>query len=155
MNQQNNETLDIREWRWDDFMRVFDAVSALLGAEDAWKMVHVLWRIRAGEPLAPDENGAECVKVISRVNLEPVGKLDLDISELNLSVRSYNALWQAGIRKIRHLHELTTLRDFDEIKNLGLKSREEILYAMREAGFSVWFDKMCKKISNKKEETVI
>ena len=58
------------------------------------------------------------------------GDLDTDISDLKISVRSLNALRQAGYRKIGEILQL----DFDDlvsIKNMGITSAKEILDALK------------------------
>lgn len=54
-----------------------------------------------------------------------------DVSILNLSVRSLNALRRASYRKIADLKSLT-IEDLESIKNLGKKSVEEIVKVLKE-----------------------
>lgn len=56
---------------------------------------------------------------------------DLDIGELDLSVRSHNCLKRAGIRTIKELSE-KTVYDLYKIRNLGKKSAKEIMQKLEE-----------------------
>lgn len=55
----------------------------------------------------------------------------LFIKDLNLSVRSYNALSNSGIDSTLELLDINLI-DFNTIKNLGSKSKEEILNKVKE-----------------------
>ena len=59
--------------------------------------------------------------------------LDMEISELNLSVRSYNCLKRAGITTVGELRS-KSLEDMMKVRNLGRKSLEEVIAKMRELG---------------------
>ena len=68
--------------------------------------------------------------------------LDQDISCMGLSVRPYNCLWRAGIKKVRDLYKLPSAREFEAIRNLGKKSQREVILRMRSMGFTDWADRM-------------
>ena len=56
----------------------------------------------------------------------------LSLEELNLSVRSRNCLMRAGLRTFGDLNEqLGREGDITQIRNLGAKSREEIIRVFR------------------------
>lgn len=56
----------------------------------------------------------------------------LSLEELNLSVRSRNCLMRAGLRTFGDLNEqLSREGDISKIRNLGVKSREEIIRIFR------------------------
>ncbi|MBO5557031.1 MAG: hypothetical protein J5927_07585, partial [Oscillospiraceae bacterium] len=56
----------------------------------------------------------------------------LSLEELNLSVRSRNCLMRAGLRTFGDLNErLGQEGDITRIRNLGAKSREEIIRVFR------------------------
>lgn len=59
-----------------------------------------------------------------------------EITELDLSVRSFNCLWRAGIHTIEDLCGLTEEQLF-HIKNLGRKSFDEILDKMKSYGLKL------------------
>ena len=151
-NQKMVELLDIREWEWSDFKLVHDTIAPMLGEECAWKMLHALWQVRAGEVIPAEEqasptlNVAQLLSCVPGMELPvPVEKLGWDISRMGLSVRSYNCLCRAGINTVGDVYNLPSFRALYDIKNLGLKSREEVIYAMREMGFADWVDRMCYK----------
>ena len=62
--------------------------------------------------------------------------LEMNIDELELSVRSYNCLKRAGINTV---HELTqkTPDDMMKVRNLGRKSLEEVLAKLKELGLQL------------------
>ena len=61
--------------------------------------------------------------------------LQLTIEELDLSVRSYNCLKRAGINTVKDLSE-KTYEQMLEIRNLGRKASEEVLFKLEELGLS-------------------
>ncbi|NLK94208.1 MAG: hypothetical protein GX275_03300 [Clostridiales bacterium] len=73
---------------------------------------------------------------------------DLSIKDLNLSVRSRNALRNAGFNYISELLELTYI-EFNAIRNLGKKSREEILRLIKECIYITY------KVKDKSKNSVI
>ena len=58
------------------------------------------------------------------------------IENLGLSVRSYNCLKRAGIRTTDDL-TAKSLQDLMRVRNLGRKSREEVIEKLKAAGFSL------------------
>jgi DNA-directed RNA polymerase subunit alpha len=62
--------------------------------------------------------------------------LELSIEELDLSVRSYNCLKRAGINTVDDLASRTE-EDMMKVRNLGRKSKEEILQKLAELGLSL------------------
>ncbi len=57
--------------------------------------------------------------------------LEMNIDELELSVRSYNCLKRAGINTVSELTSKTP-EDMMKVRNLGRKSLEEVLAKLRE-----------------------
>ena len=107
--------------------------------------------------LAPDEAVSLAAKVLSEhLNLfidlsenaqkaevmvetaqDPVDKvLEMNIDELELSVRSYNCLKRAGINTVEELTNKTP-EDMMKVRNLGRKSLEEVLAKLKELGLSL------------------
>jgi len=107
--------------------------------------------------LAPDEAVSLAAKVLSEhLNLfidlsenaksaevmvetaeNPVDKvLEMNIDELELSVRSYNCLKRAGINTVEELTNKTS-EDMMKVRNLGRKSLEEVLAKLKELGLSL------------------
>ena len=62
--------------------------------------------------------------------------LDMNIDELELSVRSYNCLKRAGINTVGELTNKTS-DDMMKVRNLGRKSLEEVLQKLKELGLQL------------------
>ncbi len=68
---------------------------------------------------------------------DPKGKvMDMNIDELELSVRSYNCLKRAGINTVEELCNKTA-DDMMKVRNLGRKSLEEVLGKLNELGLQL------------------
>ena len=61
---------------------------------------------------------------------------DMNIDELELSVRSFNCLKRAGINTVRELCDRTP-EDMMKVRNLGRKSLDEVLAKLKELGLSL------------------
>ena len=92
------------------------------------------------EHLAQFINLSESAQEISvMVDKEPEGKekaLDMNIDELELSVRSYNCLKRAGINTVAELINRTP-DEMMKVRNLGRKSLEEVLQKLKELGLQL------------------
>ena len=107
--------------------------------------------------LAPDEAVSLAAKVLSEhlslfINLSEVAQqtdvmvekednaqakvLEMNIDELELSVRSYNCLKRAGINTVEELTHRTP-EDMMKVRNLGRKSLEEVLAKLKELGLQL------------------
>lgn len=64
---------------------------------------------------------------------EKVKVLEMNIDELELSVRSYNCLKRAGINTVQELTDKTA-DDMMKVRNLGRKSLEEVYAKLKELG---------------------
>ena len=62
--------------------------------------------------------------------------LEMTIEELDLSVRSFNCLKRAGINNVEDLINKTE-DDMMKVRNLGRKSREEVINKLASLGFSL------------------
>ena len=62
--------------------------------------------------------------------------LEMNIDELELSVRSYNCLKRAGINTVAELCNRTS-EDMMKVRNLGRKSLEEVLQKLQELGLKL------------------
>ncbi len=77
------------------------------------------------------------IEVISEKEDDEKSKiLDMNIDELELSVRSYNCLKRAGINSVNELCAKTP-EDMMKVRNLGRKSLEEVLAKLKELGLSL------------------
>ncbi len=63
--------------------------------------------------------------------------LEMNIDELELSVRSYNCLKRAGINTVEELTNRTP-EDMMKVRNLGRKSLEEVLAKLKELGLQLY-----------------
>ena len=107
--------------------------------------------------LAPDEAVSLAAKVLSEhlnlfIDLSETAKtaevmvekednekekvLEMNIDELELSVRSYNCLKRAGINTVEELCNRTP-EDMMKVRNLGRKSLEEVLAKLKELGLQL------------------
>lgn len=62
--------------------------------------------------------------------------LEMNIDEIELSVRSYNCLKRAGINTVQELINKTP-EDMMKVRNLGRKSLDEVLAKLKELGLSL------------------
>ena len=69
--------------------------------------------------------------MIERETDEKEKVLEMNIDELELSVRSYNCLKRAGINTVDELISRTP-EDMMKVRNLGRKSLEEVLAKLKE-----------------------
>ena len=82
------------------------------------------------------ERGIEADVMAEKPN-DPKGKvMDMNIDELELSVRSYNCLKRAGINTVEELCNKTA-DDMMKVRNLGRKSLEEVLAKLNELGLQL------------------
>ena len=107
--------------------------------------------------LAPDEAVSLAAKVLSEhlslfIDLSEIANkadimvekeesekekvLEMNIDELELSVRSYNCLKRAGINTVEELTNKTS-DDMMKVRNLGRKSLEEVLAKLKELGLQL------------------
>lgn len=51
LNDPDNkdEMMCITDWDWCDFKLLYDTVVNGVGEENAWKLIHQVWQLRAGE----------------------------------------------------------------------------------------------------------
>ena len=77
------------------------------------------------------------VEVMANNPEEGIDKtLEMNIDELELSVRSYNCLKRAGINTVEELVNKTP-EDMMKVRNLGRKSLEEVLNKIKELGLGL------------------
>ncbi|MBR1450966.1 MAG: DNA-directed RNA polymerase subunit alpha [Lachnospiraceae bacterium] len=92
------------------------------------------------EHLAQFINLSESAREVSvMIDKEPEGKekaLDMNIDELELSVRSYNCLKRVGINTVAELVNKTP-DEMMKVRNLGRKSLEEVLAKLNELGLQL------------------
>ena len=92
--------------------------------------------------LAPDEavslseNAKTAEVMVEKEDNEKEKVLEMNIDELELSVRSYNCLKRAGINTVEELTNRTS-EDMMKVRNLGRKSLEEVLAKLKELGLEL------------------
>ncbi|WP_128008854.1 DNA-directed RNA polymerase subunit alpha C-terminal domain-containing protein [Mycoplasma sp. ATU-Cv-508] len=69
------------------------------------------------------------------IQKKPVNKT-IPISQLELSVRSFNSLKRAGYNTLEDLASLTA-KELSDIRNLGKKSEQEIIAKLEEFGINL------------------
>ena len=74
--------------------------------------------------------------MVEKANTEKEKALEMNIDELELSVRSFNCLKRAGINTVEELCNHTP-EDMMKVRNLGRKSREEVLAKLKELGLEL------------------
>ncbi len=80
---------------------------------------------------------AKSVEVMSvQEDNEKEKVMEMNIDELELSVRSYNCLKRAGINTVEELCSKTS-EDMMKVRNLGRKSLEEVLAKLKELGLQL------------------
>ena len=74
--------------------------------------------------------------MVEKANTEKEKALEMNIDELELSVRSFNCLKRAGINTVEELCNHTP-EDMMKVRNLGRKSLEEVLAKLKELGLEL------------------
>ena len=82
------------------------------------------------------ENAKTAEIMVENDNDEKEKVLEMNIDELELSVRSYNCLKRAGINTVEELCNRTP-EDMMKVRNLGRKSLEEVLAKLKELGLEL------------------
>lgn len=82
------------------------------------------------------ENAKTAEVMIEKEDNEKEKALEMNIDELELSVRSYNCLKRAGINTVEELCNKTS-EDMMKVRNLGRKSLEEVLAKLNELGLAL------------------
>ena len=82
------------------------------------------------------ENAKSAEVMVEKEDNEKEKVLEMNIDELELSVRSFNCLKRAGINTVEELTSKTP-EDMMKVRNLGRKSLEEVLEKLKELGLSL------------------
>ena len=82
------------------------------------------------------ENAKSAEVMVEKEEGENDKILEMNIDELELSVRSYNCLKRAGINTLQDLTNKTS-EDMMKVRNLGRKSLEEVLAKLKEYGLEL------------------
>ena len=79
------------------------------------------------------ENARKVDVMVEKQDNEKEKVMEMNIDELELSVRSYNCLKRAGINTVEELCKRTS-EDMMKVRNLGRKSLEEVLAKLNDLG---------------------
>ena len=82
------------------------------------------------------ESAKSAEVMVEKEDNEKEKVLEMNIDELELSVRSYNCLKRAGINTVEELTNRTS-EDMMKVRNLGRKSLEEVLAKLKELGLQL------------------
>ena len=82
------------------------------------------------------ENAKTVDVMVEKTDDEKEKVLEMNIDELELSVRSYNCLKRAGINTVEELTNKTQ-EDMMKVRNLGRKSLDEVYAKLKELGLSL------------------
>lgn len=82
------------------------------------------------------ENAKSAEIMVEKEDNEKEKVLEMNIDELELSVRSFNCLKRAGINTVEELTNKTP-EDMMKVRNLGRKSLEEVLNKLKELNLSL------------------
>lgn len=82
------------------------------------------------------EAGNNATIMVTKESNEKEKVMEMNIDELELSVRSYNCLKRAGINTVEELTNKTS-DDMMKVRNLGRKSLEEVLAKLKELGLQL------------------
>ncbi|MCD8221401.1 MAG: DNA-directed RNA polymerase subunit alpha [Clostridiales bacterium] len=82
------------------------------------------------------ENARTAEVMVEKEDNEKEKVLEMNIDELELSVRSYNCLKRAGINTVEELCNRTP-EDMIKVRNLGRKSLDEVLAKLKELGLQL------------------
>ena len=85
------------------------------------------------------ENAKTAEVMVEKEENEKEKILDMNIDELELSVRSYNCLKRAGINTVEELINRSS-EDMMKVRNLGRKSLEEVLAKLKDLGLTLKSD---------------
>ena len=117
---------DIDEWEMYDMKADPREMNNVFGKpEYAEKQKELMQLLEETQKLYKDTDPDEKEKV-----------LEMNIDELELSVRSYNCLKRAGINTVEELINKTP-EDMMKVRNLGRKSLDEVLAKLRELGLKL------------------
>jgi len=82
------------------------------------------------------ENAKHAEVMVEKTDNESQKVMEMNIDELELSVRSFNCLKRAGINTVEELCNKTP-EDMMKVRNLGRKSLEEVLVKLKNLGLSL------------------
>ena len=110
--------------------------NGTLGADEAVSLAAKVLSEHLKLFIELSENAKTAEVMIEKEENEKEKVLEMNIDELELSVRSYNCLKRAGINTVEELCNKTS-EDMMKVRNLGRKSLEEVLGKLSELGLAL------------------
>ena len=110
--------------------------NGTLDADEAVSLAAEGLSERLGLVIDLSESAKTAEVMIEKEDNEKEKVLEMNIDELELSVRSYNCLKRAGINTVEELCNRTS-DDMMKVRNLGRKSLEEVLAKLKELGLQL------------------
>lgn len=110
--------------------------NGTLGPDEAVSLAAKVLSVHLNSFIDLSENAKTVEVMVEKEDNEKEKVLEMNIDELELSVRSYNCLKRAGINTVEELTNRTS-EDMMKVRNLGRKSLEEVLQKLKELGLSL------------------
>lgn len=110
--------------------------NGTIGASDAVSLAAKVLSVHLNAFINLSENAKKAVIIAPSEEDDKEKVLEMNIDELELSVRSYNCLKRAGINTVEELCNRTS-EDMMKVRNLGRKSLDEVLAKLNELGLSL------------------
>jgi len=116
--------------------RVGQITNGTLGPDEAVSLAAKVLSEHLNLFIDLSENAKTAEVMVEKEDNEKEKVLEMNIDELELSVRSYNCLKRAGINTVEELTNRTA-EDMMKVRNLGRKSLEEVLAKLKELGLQL------------------
>ena len=110
--------------------------NATLAPDEAVSLAAKVLSEHLGLFIDLSENAKVAEVMVEKPDNDKEKVLEMNIDELELSVRSFNCLKRAGINTVEELCNRTS-EDMMKVRNLGRKSLEEVLGKLKELGLSL------------------
>ena len=110
--------------------------NGTLAPDEAVSLAAKVLSVHLGLFIDLSENAKTAEIMVDKVEDEHEKVLEMNIDELELSVRSYNCLKRASINTVEELINRTP-DDMMKVRNLGKKSLDEVLAKLKELGLQL------------------
>ena len=110
--------------------------NGTLAPDEAVSLAAKVLSVHLGLFVDLSENAKQAEIMVDKVEDEHEKVLEMNIDELELSVRSYNCLKRASINTVEELINRTP-DDMMKVRNLGKKSLDEVLAKLKELGLQL------------------
>ncbi|MCR5793193.1 MAG: DNA-directed RNA polymerase subunit alpha [Lachnospiraceae bacterium] len=110
--------------------------NGTLGADEAVSLAAKVLSEHLNAFIDLSETAKQVDVIVEKDTDSNIATLEMNIDELELSVRSYNCLKRAGINTVQELTNKTS-EDMMKVRNLGRKSLDEVLAKLKELGLSL------------------